>query len=157
MLTKQHIVTGCSSGLGAGFAKHIVSSGHSLVATARKISSLSYLPDNPKILKLVLDVTSIPSIKKAFSVTIEKFGLVDVVINNAGYGLMGDTEGATDGIARKQLDTNFWGVVDVSREAVRIFRDANPVGSGGLVVQVTSLGGWVGVASGAFYHARLVL
>jgi NADP-dependent 3-hydroxy acid dehydrogenase YdfG len=70
MLTKHHIVTGCSSGLGAGFAKHIVSSGHSLVATARKISSLSYLPDNPKILKLVLDVTSIPGIKKAFSATI---------------------------------------------------------------------------------------
>ena len=80
-----------------------------------------------------------------------------MVINNAGYGLMGDTEGATDEIARKQLDTNFWGVVDVSREAVRAFRDVNPVGSGGLVVQVTSLGGWVGFASGAFYHARLEL
>ena len=155
MLTKYYIVTGCSSGLGAAFAKHIVSSGHSLVATARKVSSLSYLPDNPKILKLELDVTSTPSIKKAFATTIEKFGHVDVVINNAGYGLMGDTEGATDEIARKQLDTNFWGVVNVSKEAVRVFRDVNPKGSGGLVVQVTSLGGWVGVASGAFYHARL--
>lgn len=47
--------------------------------------------------------------------------------------------------------------MDMSREAVRVFRDVNPVGSGGLVVQVTSLGGWVGVASGAFYHARSVL
>jgi NADP-dependent 3-hydroxy acid dehydrogenase YdfG len=147
---ESNIVTGCSSGLGASFAKHIVSSGHSLVATARTISTLSYLPDDPKILKVELDVTSIPSIKKAFAAAIKKFGHVDIVINNAGYGLMGDTEGATDEIARKQLDTNFWGVVDV-----RVFRDVNPVGSGGLAVQVTSLGGWVGVASGAFYHARL--
>jgi NADP-dependent 3-hydroxy acid dehydrogenase YdfG len=104
---EYHIVTGCSSGLGAGFAKHIVSSGHNLVATARKVSSLSYLPDDPKILKLELDVTSISSIKKAFSATVEKFRHVDVVINNARYSLMGDTESATDKIARKQLDTNF--------------------------------------------------
>ncbi|KAE8446400.1 hypothetical protein EG329_012005 [Mollisiaceae sp. DMI_Dod_QoI] len=125
------LVTGSSSGLGAAFAKHIHASGHNLVATARNPSSLSYLPSSPKILKLSLDVTSIPSIKSAFASAIEHFGHVDIVINNAGYLLIGDTENATDEEARREIDTNFWGVVDVSKEAVRVFREVNGKGKGG--------------------------
>lgn len=64
-----------------------------------------------------------------------------MVVNNAGYLLIGDTENATDEEARKELDTCFWGVVDVSKEAVRVMRDVNAKGNGGLVIQVSSLGG----------------
>lgn len=148
------LITGSSSGLGAAFAKQIHAQGHNLVATARNTTSLSYLPDgSPKILKVSLDVTSIPSIKAAFAAAIDEFGHIDVVVNNAGYLLLGDTENATDEEARRELDTCFWGVVDVSKEAVRAMRDVNPKGKGGLVIQVSSLGGQVAVAGNAFYHA----
>jgi len=152
------LITGTSSGLGAAFAKHIHARGHNLVATARNPSSLSYLPTSPKILKLSLDVTSIPSIKATFASAIEKFGHVDIVVNNAGYLLIGDTENASDEEARREIDTNFWGTVDVSKEAVRVMRDVNGKREdgekrGGLVVQVSSLGGQVAVAGNAFYHA----
>ncbi|KAH6701434.1 hypothetical protein BKA61DRAFT_681637 [Leptodontidium sp. MPI-SDFR-AT-0119] len=78
------LVTGCSAGFGASLAKQIFESGHTIIATARNTSSLSYLPDSPRVLKLELDVTSIPSITTAFSTAIEKFGRIGVVINNAG-------------------------------------------------------------------------
>jgi NAD(P)-dependent dehydrogenase (short-subunit alcohol dehydrogenase family) len=81
------------------------------------------------------------------------------VVNNAGYALMGDTEAAPDEAARKQLDTNFWGTVDVSKEAVRVMREVNGKNGGrigGTVVQVSSMGGWVAFPGNAFYHARFV-
>jgi NAD(P)-dependent dehydrogenase (short-subunit alcohol dehydrogenase family) len=78
---------------------------------------------------------------------------VDVVINNAGYALSGDTEGIPDADARKEFDTNFWDVVDVSKEAVRVFREVNGKGVGGLVVQVSSMAGWVRTrGSHLFWH-----
>lgn len=81
------------------------------------------------------------------------------MVNNAGYALMGDTEAAPDEAARKQLDTNFWGTVDVSKEAVRVMREANGKEGGrigGTVVQISSMGGWVAFPGNAFYHARFV-
>jgi len=149
-------VTGCSDGgFGAEICKKVVAAGHQLVATARNISSLSYLPSNdPRILALALDVTSTEAIKSAFAAAIEKFGHVDVVVNNAGYSVSGDTEAIPDVDARKEFDTNFWGTVNVTKEAVRVFREVNGKGVGGLVVQVTSLGGWVSFPGASFYHGR---
>ena len=155
-LTINNIVTGCSSGLGAALSRQIVKTGHRLVATARKTSSLSFLEDSPRILKLGLDVTSAENVTSSLAAALEKFGRIDVVVNNAGYSLMGDTEGASDGDARKQLETNFWGVVNVSKEALRIFRDVNPKGSGGTLVQVSSMGGFLAFPGAGFYHARYV-
>lgn len=76
------------------------------------------------------------------------------MINNAGYTLMGDTEAAGDKESRDVFDVNFWGLVNVTKEAVRVFREVNGKGVGGLVVQVTTLGAWVGFPGNAFYHAR---
>jgi NADP-dependent 3-hydroxy acid dehydrogenase YdfG len=152
----MNTVTGCSSGLGLALSKHIVKAGHKLVATARKTSSLSYLEESPRVLKLALDVTSTANITSVMAAAIEKFGQIDVVVNNAGYSLMGDTKAASDADARKRIDTNFWGVVDISKEALRIFREVNPKGSGGTLVQVSSMGGFLAFPGAAFYHARLV-
>jgi len=146
-------VTGCSSGLGKALAIHIAKSGHRLVATARKPSALAFLEDSERILKLQLDVTSPTDVANAFRTAADKFGRVDVVVNNAGYGLYGDTEATSDELARKQMDTNFWGPATVTREAIRVFREVNPKGEGGTVVQISSMGGYVGYPGGAFYHA----
>ena len=150
------LVTGCSSGLGAALANQISKAGYRLVATARKTSTLGYLEESPKILKLKLDVTSPPEIASVVAAAVEKFGRIDVVINNAGYGLGGEFEATTDADARRLVETNFWGPVNMTKEALRVFREVNPNGQGGTVVQVSSMGGYIGFPGQAFYHARFV-
>lgn len=106
-----------------------------------------------------LDVTSEDSIDAAVNAAVSKFGRIDVLVNNAGYALQGDTESALlpDGQsqARKVVETNFWGTARLSLHAIRIFRDENPKGGqqGGVVLNVTSLGGFAGFPGSAFYHA----
>ena len=125
------------------------------MATARKTSTLGAVPTNDRVLKLELDVTSIPSIDAALRATLDKFGRIDVVVNNAGYTLAGDTESAEDGESRAVFDTNFWGMVDVTKKTLGIFRDENPKTGqqGGVVVNVSSMGGWSGFPGQSFYHA----
>jgi NADP-dependent 3-hydroxy acid dehydrogenase YdfG len=77
-------VTGCSSGIGASLATFISKTFNRVVATARKPSAPSYLPDIPNVLKLALDVTSKPSIDAAIEASLSHFGRLDVVMNNAG-------------------------------------------------------------------------
>jgi NADP-dependent 3-hydroxy acid dehydrogenase YdfG len=79
------LVTGCSSGFGQALAKALFAQGRRVVATARQIAALSFLPDKaPNVLKCVLDVTDPASISQALSATQARFGRLDVVINNAG-------------------------------------------------------------------------
>lgn len=101
-------VTGCSSGIGAALATRLTTQTKSrVVATARKVSALSYLADDaPNVLKVALDVTSPEAIDVAFTKAVERFGRVDVVVNNAGYTIMGDTEASTAQEARDLFDTD---------------------------------------------------
>lgn len=125
------------------------------MATARKAAALSSLPTNNRVLRLELDVTSTSSIEAALQATLEKFGRIDVVVNNAGYTLAGDTESAGDEEARAVLDTNFWGTVDVTKRALGILRDENPKTGqqGGVILNVSSVGGYIGFPGQSFYHA----
>lgn len=147
-------MTGCSSGLGKALASTIYNAGHHIVATARDVNSLSYLPDGPTVLKLSLDVTSQESIAAAINDAVLKMNHIDVFINNAGYSLVGDTEAISDTDARLQLETNFWGPVHVTKEALRVFREVNPQGQGGTVLQISSMGGWWTAPGHSYYHAR---
>ncbi|GJD05007.1 short-chain dehydrogenase [Colletotrichum higginsianum] len=128
----------------------------------RNVSKLTgNLPnDSPRVHLTSLDVSNADSIKAAFDSAIAKFGRIDVVVNNAGYGLMGDTESFVTNVedmdkARKIVETNFWGTAQVSAHAVRVFRDENPKSGqiGGVVLNVTSIGGFAGFPGSAFYHA----
>ncbi|KAI9754562.1 MAG: hypothetical protein M4579_004662 [Chaenotheca gracillima] len=148
------LITGCSSGMGKELARHVVSQGQRVVATARKVSDLSFLPDNSSaILKLPLDVVDTQQIKETFAQAIKTFGQVDVVVNNAGYGLLGEFEGTADAPARHQFEVNFWGVANVTREALHVLRDLNPPGQGGTIAQVSSVGGYVGTPLASIYQA----
>ncbi|GKT44295.1 putative oxidoreductase [Colletotrichum spaethianum] len=156
-------ITGCSSGMGQALAQIVASHPtQRLVATARNVSRLSgIVPTNDsRVLLTALDVNSAESIKAAFDSAVATFGRIDVVVNNAGYGLMGDTESFVTNAedmdkARKIVDTNFWGTAQVSAHAVRVFRDENPKSGqvGGVVLNVTSIGGFAGFPGSAFYHA----
>ncbi|KAK4233339.1 hypothetical protein C8A03DRAFT_19575 [Achaetomium macrosporum] len=149
-------ITGCSSGIGKSLAELVVAKGQRLVATARKLDDLAYLPDDtPSILKLSVDVASKQSVDDAVAAALEHFARLDVVVNNAGYSLRGDTENAQEEAARHQLETMFWGTVRLTRHAMRIMREVNPTTGqqGGVVVNVSSMGGRAAFPGHAFYHA----
>lgn len=150
-------VTGCSSGIGRALAELIASKpSHRLIATARDPSTLSYLPDNDSsILKLALDVTQTSTISACLATAATHFGPdfhLDVVVNNAGYSLSGDTESATEDQMHEQLETNFFGTVRVAMKAVEIMRQRSGRG-GGLVFNMSSLAGVCAFPGHAFYHA----
>ncbi|KAH8698616.1 putative 3-oxoacyl-reductase [Talaromyces proteolyticus] len=151
--TAVWFVTGCSSGLGKAIVQTALNAGQHVVATARNVDSLSYLPDSKKVLKLRLDVTSKESIVKAIRETVEKHGRLDVVVNNAGYSLTGDTEAIPEEDARQLIETLYWGPVFIMQEAVRVFREVNPPNTGGTVINISSMGGSITVAGNSFYHA----
>lgn len=152
------IVTGSSSGLGKAVVEHALSKGDKVSATCRKPTDLADLQSkfpSSQLIVLRLDVTSPDEVALAFTKTVEAFGRVDVVYNNAGYVVIGETESVPDDVARRQFDVNFWGAVTVSREAVRVFREVNkPVG--GVLLQASSMSGILATKAGAFYSARLV-
>jgi NAD(P)-dependent dehydrogenase (short-subunit alcohol dehydrogenase family) len=149
-------ITGCSSGIGYALCEYLASKTRSrIVATARNPSSLSSLPDGPNMLKLALDVTSEASVADALAASLKHFGRIDVAVNNAGFGVMGDTETVGLEKARGAMDTNFWGAVMVTQKLLPIFRDENGKtgAKGGLVMQITSMGGRLAFPGNTFYHA----
>ncbi|KAI1340832.1 short-chain dehydrogenase/reductase-like protein SDR [Xylariaceae sp. FL0016] len=160
------LITGCSSGIGRELASLIAHHpSHRLIATARDPTQLSYLPSTPNILKLPLDVTSPASVHDAFAAAAaaaSHFGggalRLDVVVNNAGYELQGDTESATEAQAHDQVETVFFGSARVTMKAVEVMRRSES-GSGagrprgGVVVQVSSLAGQCAFAGQSYYHA----
>ncbi|KAG0652446.1 putative oxidoreductase [Hyphodiscus hymeniophilus] len=146
-------VTGCSTGIGKCFANHIYNAGHNIVATARNIDSLSYLPDGPKVLKLALDVCSEASIDAAFEAIVKRFNRLDIIINNAGFGSTGEAEGFPEEEARLQMETNFWGAVRITQKGIQTFREVNAPGQGGVVVQISSIAGYATFPGHSFYHA----
>lgn len=125
------------------------------MATARDPASLSSIPDGDNVLKLTLDVTSISSVNAAFEHGLAKFGRIDVVVNNAGYTLVGDTEAAGDEESRALFDTNFWGTVNVAKRALSVLREENLKNGqrGGVILNMSSMGGYIGFPGSSFYHA----
>ena len=119
------------------------------------MSSLDSISESPNVIKLALDVTSKSSVDAAIAAAVAKFGRLDIVVNNAGYTLAGDTENATEEQERQVFETLFWGVVRISKHAMRVMRDDNPKTGqqGGVVLNITSLGGFIGFPGAAFYHA----
>ncbi|KAK0744469.1 hypothetical protein B0T21DRAFT_357866 [Apiosordaria backusii] len=150
-------ITGCSSGIGRSLA-HLISTvhpTHRLVATARNLSSLSYLPQSNNTLPLPLDVSSPTSITTAITTTLSHFGNIDILVNNAGYMLLGDTESsltpAGTALAHEQLETNFWGPASLTLHALKQMR--KKTGNGGVILNVASMGGRLTVPGAAYYHA----
>lgn len=113
------LVTGTSSGLGRHLVEQILASGERVVATTRKAGGLARLAathSSEKFLVVELDISSNDQVKAAFQKIKAHFGRLDVVVNNAGYGLRGEVEAISDEAAKEQMEVNFWGPVRISRE-----------------------------------------
>lgn len=107
-------------------------------------------------MKLALDVTSPSSVDAAFEAAAAHFGAdyhVDVLVNNAGYSLSGDTEAATEQEMHDEFETNFFGTVRVARKAVEVMRQAKNHQRGGLIFNIASVAGVCAFPGHAFYHA----
>ena len=112
-------VTGSNQGLGRALLEAVLASGERAVATARRPDTLSELSQRYPPLQLLvvpLDVTNEEQIKAAFKATKEHFGRLDVVVNNAGYGIQSEIEGTPEPEARRIIETLFWGAVHVTKE-----------------------------------------
>lgn len=118
------LITGCSSGLGRALAARVLARGHRVVATARQAAALAELAEAyPERCRcLTLDVTSPAQVTTAVAQAAEAFGRLDVVVNNAGYGLIGALEEHSEEQIERNFETNFLGAVRVMRAALPILR-----------------------------------
>jgi NAD(P)-dependent dehydrogenase (short-subunit alcohol dehydrogenase family) len=117
------LITGCSSGFGKALSALVAQRGFRLVATARNPADLGHLPDDdPRIVKVALDVTKPGTIKAAIADAIERFRAIDVVVNNAGIGVVGPLEDITEEQTRLQFEINVFGVLNVVRATAPLFR-----------------------------------
>jgi NAD(P)-dependent dehydrogenase (short-subunit alcohol dehydrogenase family) len=116
-MNKIWFVTGSSRGLGRTLVEAILAAGDRVIATARKPEELKDLSATyaDSIRAVKLDVTSPADVEKAVATAVEAFGRIDVLINNAGYGFLGAFEEMSADEFKGQIDTNFWGVVNVTR------------------------------------------
>ncbi len=117
-------ITGCSSGLGRALARRVLASGHRVVATARRPETLADLAgDHPERCRaLALDVTDVAQVGPVVAQAAAAFGRIDVVVNNAGYGVIGALEELGDEQIARNFETNFFGAVRVIRAALPILR-----------------------------------
>jgi NAD(P)-dependent dehydrogenase (short-subunit alcohol dehydrogenase family) len=148
---KVWFITGTSSGLGRALAEEVLAKGDRVVATARKPEVLQELvekyPETARAIKL--DVTNLEEVKSAIRESVKEFGRIDVLVNNAGYGLVGALEEASDAQIRQQFDTNVFGVLNVVREALPILRAQKS----GHIVNIGSMVGFTALPSFGYYSA----
>jgi NAD(P)-dependent dehydrogenase (short-subunit alcohol dehydrogenase family) len=144
-------VTGATSGFGEAIGKAVLDRGDRLVATGRDPEALQDLVGGrpQQALALRLDVTDAAAAREAVDAAVSRFGRVDVVVNNAGYGHIGAVEEVSDAELRQQLDTNLLGVINVTRAVLPQMRRQRS----GHLVQMSSLNGVEGLPGGAYYAA----
>jgi NAD(P)-dependent dehydrogenase (short-subunit alcohol dehydrogenase family) len=149
--TRTWFITGASSGFGRAFAEHALAQGHNVVATARdpgKLADLVALAPE-RVLAAVLDVDAHGAAEAAVHAAIGRFGRIDVLINNAGYGVVGAFEETSDAELRALMDTNFFGAMAVTRAALPFLRAQRS----GAIVNISSLGGQLSFAGFSAYSA----
>ncbi|MEU7765567.1 oxidoreductase [Nocardia sp. NPDC049190] len=145
-MSRTWLITGGSQGLGRALVLAALAAGDRVMATSRKPEALAYLKaEHPERLETAaLDITSASQTRDVVAATVERFGSVDVVVNNAGYATSGSIEDFPEVEFRAQIDANLYGVVNVTRAALPIMRRQRS----GHFVQISSIGGRVGGTPG---------
>ncbi|SLN45192.1 2-(R)-hydroxypropyl-CoM dehydrogenase [Falsiruegeria litorea R37] len=147
-MTQTIFITGASSGIGRETAKLFQSRGWNVVATMRDPTAGSDLASLDNLLVTRLDVTDSASIRSATEAALTRFGTIDVLLNNAGYGAYGPLEAFDMDRIRRQFDTNVLGVLEVTKSVLPHMRTAKS----GTIVNVSSIGGKMTFPLGTLYH-----
>ena len=141
MAQKVWMITGASRGFGAEIAKVVLASGDKLVATARNTVGLEHLPNavagaNSNLFAVALDVTDEAQVLGALQAALNRFGRIDVLVNNAGYGLMGAVEESSAAEVERIYRTNVFGLLNVTRAVLPTMRKQRS----GHIINFSSLG-----------------
>lgn len=147
-MSKTVLITGSSTGIGRAAAKYFQEKGWNVAATMRKPENEEELTGLGNVLVTRLDVQDLDSIESAVNETIEQFGKIDVVVNNAGYGAFGPLEATPRENIVRQFEVNTLGLLDVTRAVIPHFRNNR----GGTIINITSIGGKMAFPLGSLYH-----
>ena len=148
MSKKVILITGASSGMGKETAKSLIQQGHTVYTVARRIDQiqdLKALGGHP----FQMDVTNSKEIQQVVDTIIQKEGKIDVLWNNAGYGLYGSVEDVPVEEARKQFEVNLFGLAAITQKVIPYMREAKS----GTIINTSSMGGKMYTPLGAWYHA----
>lgn len=132
-------ITGASRGFGRAFTEEAVKRGDKVIATVRRVPHDDIFK-HPSVLTVVMDVTKTDEVEKAIKDGMDRFGRIDVLINNAGFGFSGAFEETTDEDLRNLFETDYFGVVNVTRRVIPLMRKAGK----GVILNVSSQGGLMG-------------
>jgi len=151
MANKVWFITGTSKGFGRVWAEAALARGDRVAATARNVTTLDPLVERygRQVAAITLDVTDRTAVGAAIKEAHARFGRLDVVVNNAGYGLFGTIEEVSEAEARAQIETNLFGALWVTQAALPIMRAQGS----GHIIQVSSIGGVNAVPTVGLYHA----
>jgi len=140
--SKVWYVTGASKGLGLSLVKQLLAGGYKVAATSRNLKDLENAvgTDNPDFLPLSVNLTDEESVKASIAETVSKLGGINVVVNNAGYGLLGSLEELTDSESRANFEVNVFGTLNVIRYAMPHLRTQQS----GHIFNIASIGGFSG-------------
>lgn len=156
-MARTWLITGSSRGLGRALAKAVLQRGDRLVATARRPEQLEDLVQEygDQVRTVALDVTDAAAARRVVRLAVEEFGSLDVLVNNAGYANSAPIEETPDDDFRAQLETNLFGVVNVTKAALPVLRAQRS----GHILQISSVGGRVGgtPGMGAYQTAKFAV
>lgn len=148
-MSKTVFITGTSSGIGKFTAIYFAQQGWNVAATVRNPSQEQNFREFPNIKVYFLDVTDSTSVQTAIASAIQDFGQIDVLVNNAGYGVDGVFEAITEEIIAKQFNTNVFGLMRVTQAIIPHLRQQG----GGTIIQVASMGGRITFPLYSIYHS----
>lgn len=149
-MSKVWLITGCSTGFGRELAKNVLANNDQVAVTARKTADIEdIVTGNENAIALKLDVTDATQITAAVKATIEKFGRIDVLVNNAGIGYFGAIEESEDDAVRQMFEINVFGLAKMTQEVLPIMRKQRS----GHIINVASIGGLRSFPAVGFYNA----
>lgn len=143
-------ITGATRGLGALIAEAALADGNAVVATGRNIAAITErFGHSAALLPVALDVTDEAQAKAAVQAAVERFGRIDVLVNNAGFGLLGAIEESSDADVRRMYDTNVFGLLNITRAVLPVMRAQRA----GHVINMSSIGGYRAAAGFGAYSS----